>query len=160
MSSSNAWLLECGDALTVAVGDHEIVECVQPERYYSIPGTPDYCSSVLSWQGKLVPVMDMAAAIRDQRGLPPDASFVCLLSYQRAPKQALEYLALRISKRDLADDPRSGRHREEFQFFEVLFSLATIPGPPADPDEDSRFTLERRGYSQPALPARYPMSSY
>jgi chemotaxis signal transduction protein len=98
MSSSSAWLLECGDALTVAVGDHEIVECVQPERYYSIPGTPDYCSSVLSWQGKLVPVMDMAAAIRDQRGLPLDSSFVCLLSYQRAPKQPLEYLALRISK--------------------------------------------------------------
>ena len=43
MSSSNAWLLECGDTLTIAVGDHEIVECVQPERYYSIPGTPDYC---------------------------------------------------------------------------------------------------------------------
>jgi len=126
MSSSNAWLLECGDALTVAVGDHEIVECVQPERYYSIPGTPDYCSSVLSWQGKLVPVMDMAAAIHEQRGLPQDTSFVCLLSYQRAPKQPLEYLALRISKtpQKIQVDDEQVCELPEGDAFDLLKSVA------------------------------------
>ena len=107
MSSSNAWLLECGDVLTVAVSDHEIVECVHPERYYKVPGTPDYCSGVLAWQDKLVPVMDLAAALD---GIPKtllDTAFVCLLSYQLAPKQPLQYLALRINntpQKILVDD--------------------------------------------------------
>ena len=98
MSTSNAWLLECGDALTVAVSDHEIVECVQPERYFRIPGTPDYCCSVLAWQDKLVPVMDMAAALHDDHRAQSEWLFACLLSYQLAPKQPLQYLALRISQ--------------------------------------------------------------
>lgn len=98
MSISNAWLLECGDALTVAVSDHEIVECVQPERYFRIPGTPDYCCSVLAWQDKLVPVMDMAAALDDDHKVRSEPLFACLLSYQLAPKQPLQYLALPISQ--------------------------------------------------------------
>ena len=98
MSTSNAWLLKCDDALTVAVSDHEIVECVQPERYYSIPGTPDYCCSVLAWQDKLVPVMDMAAALHGDHETQSEPLYVCLLSYQLAPKQPLQYLALRISQ--------------------------------------------------------------
>ena len=126
MSSSSAWLLECGDTLTVAVGDHEIVECVQPERYYGIPGTPDYCSSVLSWQGKLVPVMDIAAAVNDERSLPQDTSFVCLLSYQRAPKQALEYLALRISNtpQKIQVDDEQVCELPEGNAFDLLKSVA------------------------------------
>jgi chemotaxis signal transduction protein len=98
MSTNNAWLLECGDALTVAVSDHEIVEYVQPERYYSIPGTPDYCCSVLAWQDKLVPVMDMAAVLYGDHKARSEPLFACLLSYQLAPKQPLQYLALSISQ--------------------------------------------------------------
>ena len=98
MSISNAWLLECGDALTVAVSDHEIVECVQPERYFKIPETPNYCCSVLAWQDKLVPVMDMTAALHADHRAQSEKLFACLLSYQLAPKQPLQYLALRISQ--------------------------------------------------------------
>ena len=96
MSSSNAWLLECSDALTVAVSDHEIVECVHPERYYRIPETPGHCSSVIAWQGKLIPVMDLTAALDSAHKAALDAALVCLLSYQLAPKQPLQYLALHI----------------------------------------------------------------
>jgi chemotaxis signal transduction protein len=97
MSSSNAWLLACSDTLTVAVSDHEIVECVQPERYFSVPATPNYCSSVIAWQDKLVPVMDLAAALDGANTIPLDKAFVCMLSFQLAPRQPLQYLALRIN---------------------------------------------------------------
>ena len=98
MSSSSAWLLECGDTLTVAVSDHEIVECVHPEQFYRIPETPDYCNNVLAWQDKLVPVMDMAAALHGAHKKQSEESFLCMLSYQLAAKQPLQYLALRISE--------------------------------------------------------------
>ncbi len=96
MSKSNAWLLECGDALTFAVGDHEIVECLQAVNFYPVPAAPHYCSSVIAWQDRLVPVMDIGAIFRghSQR----QAAFVCLLSYQLAPRQPLHYLAVPIMR--------------------------------------------------------------
>lgn len=96
MSGSNAWLLECSDTLTIAVGDHEIVECVQPEQLYPVPATPAYCSHVLAWQGRLVPVLDMALAFN--AGLRQESPYVCLLSYQAAPRQPLQYIAVPINR--------------------------------------------------------------
>jgi chemotaxis signal transduction protein len=94
---SNAWLLECDPALVVAVGDHEIVEYIQPQRSYAVPETPYYCNRVIAWQDKLVPVMDMAL-LTGIRNLQQELSFVCLLCYQLAPRAALQYLALRINR--------------------------------------------------------------
>lgn len=96
MSKSNAWLLECGDSLTFAVGDHEIVECLQAVHFYPVPAAPHYCSSVIAWQDRLVPVMDIGAIfqVHSQR----EAPFVCLLSYQQAPRQPLQYLAVPINR--------------------------------------------------------------
>ena len=97
MSSSNAWLLECDPALIVAVGDHEIVEYIQPQRCYSVPETPHYCNRVIAWQNRLVPVMDLAL-LTGIGSLQQELSFVCLLCYQLAPREALQYLALRINR--------------------------------------------------------------
>ena len=96
MSAGNAWLLECSDSLTVAVGDHEIVECVQPERAYAVPTTPGYCHHVIPWQGRLVPVLDMAEAF--QAGTRHESRYVCLLSYQEAPLQPLRYIGVPVSR--------------------------------------------------------------
>ena len=95
-ASSNAWLLECDPELIVAVGDHEIVEYIQPPQVYVVPETPAYCNRVIAWQDRLVPVMDMAQ-LTGIRNLQQEASFVCLLCYQLAPGEALQYLALRIN---------------------------------------------------------------
>jgi chemotaxis signal transduction protein len=93
---SNAWLLECAPTLIVAVGDHEIVEYIQPQQSYPVPETPHYCNRVIAWQGMLVPVMDLAlmTGVRSQQ---QELAFVCLLCYQLAPREALQYLALRIN---------------------------------------------------------------
>ena len=96
MSTSNAWLLECSDALTVAVADHEIVECVQPDQLFEVPTAPGYCRSVIPWQGRLVPVLDMASAF--QAGTRQDSRYVCLLSYQEAPHQPLRYIGVPVSR--------------------------------------------------------------
>jgi chemotaxis signal transduction protein len=94
---SNAWLLECDPELTVAVGDHEIVEYIQPQRSYAVPETPPYCNRVIVWQDKLLPVIDMAL-LTGVRELQQEVSYACLLRYQLAPRAALQYLALRINR--------------------------------------------------------------
>jgi chemotaxis signal transduction protein len=96
-TSSNAWLLECAPELIVAVSDHEIVEYIQPQRSYTVPQTPPYCNRVIAWQDKLLPVIDMAL-LTGVRNLQQELSFACLLRYQTAPRAALQYLALRISR--------------------------------------------------------------
>ena len=97
MSGASAWLLECADALTVAVADHEIVECIQPERFYPVPAAPPYCSTVVEWQGRLVPVMDMGQVFTATRA-PTQSTFVCLLAYQEAPRSPLQYIGLPVNK--------------------------------------------------------------
>ena len=95
MSSSNAWLLECSSRLTIAVGDHEIIECVQAQGEQLVPKAPFYCSTVLVWQQRAVPVFDLGAAT----GLADEGyanSMVCLLNYQQAPMQPLQQVALRV----------------------------------------------------------------
>jgi chemotaxis signal transduction protein len=62
-----------------------------------VPLAPHYCNSVLVWQNRLVPILDLAAAI----GLgehKTSTSIACLLNYQRAPRQPLQQLALRVNK--------------------------------------------------------------
>lgn len=95
MSTSDAWLLECGESLAVAVGDHEMVELLSSEHCQRVPGTPAHCSSVLVWQDDIVPVMDLGP-LHDGAESPRDRTYQCLLHYQEAPNAALQLLALEV----------------------------------------------------------------
>ena len=96
MTTSEAWLLECGDSLSIAVGDHEMVEYIQGPFCYSVPVSPAYCDSVLLWQDKFVPVMDIAAVF--DKPVDQANSVICLLNYQPEPNTALLQLAIRVNK--------------------------------------------------------------
>ena len=96
MSSAQAWLLECSETLIVAVADHEIVECIQPDAYHEVPSTPPYCNRVIQWQGRLVPVLDLGALYGSVASLS-EPSFVCLLAYQEAPGLPLQHLAVPVN---------------------------------------------------------------
>ena len=95
MSTSEAWLLDCGNSLAIAVGDHEMAEYVQDRSYHSVPGSPGYCHSVLVWQNNVVPVMDLSALQYGPGGELENFS-VCVLNYQEAPNTPLQHLALRV----------------------------------------------------------------
>jgi chemotaxis signal transduction protein len=95
MTVSEAWLLDCGNSLAIAVGDHEMAEYVQDRNFYSVPGSPGYCSSVLVWRNNIVPVMDLSALIFGAAGAQSNA-LVCMLNYQQEPSTPLQHLALRV----------------------------------------------------------------
>ena len=96
MTTSEAWLLNCGDSLSIVVADHEMVEYIQGPFCYSVPASPAYCDSVLLWQDKFVPVMDIAAVYDKPVG--QTNSVICLLNYQLEPNTALLQLAIRVNK--------------------------------------------------------------
>jgi chemotaxis signal transduction protein len=97
MSTSDAWLLECGETLSIAVGDHEMVELLQTESCHHVPGAPPYCSDVLQWHENMVPIMDIEV-LHDNAGRERSASYLCLLNYQEALDRPLQQLALRVDR--------------------------------------------------------------
>ena len=97
MSLSSAWLLQCGEELSIAVGDREMVELVQGQSSHPVPGSPAHCSSVLIWQESIVPIMDLAI-LYGGTGLDHRDSYLCLLNYQEAPNLPIQQLALRVSE--------------------------------------------------------------
>jgi chemotaxis signal transduction protein len=97
MTMSAAWLLECGDSLALAVGDHEMVEYAQQGKTWTVPGAPGYCSSVMVWQNRIVPIMNLRAL----QGGPAETGekpHVCVLNYQEAPGLPLQQLAVCVTR--------------------------------------------------------------
>ncbi len=97
MSTVEAWLLDCGEDLAFAVGDHEMVELLQAQQCHHVPGSPHYCSQVLLRDEEIIPVMDVDALHRGAAP-PPFDSYLCLLQYQDAPHAALKQLAVRVRR--------------------------------------------------------------
>ncbi len=95
MSTSNAWLLDCGESLSIAVGDGEIAELLPAERYQQEQGSSGQGSNVLLWQDKNVPIMD-AGLLHNGGSLGWSESYLCLLNFQAAPNMPLQQLALRV----------------------------------------------------------------
>ncbi len=94
MTVSDAWLLETNHSLSIAIGDHEMVEYIHAPACFSVPGSPEYCNKVLSWQDNLVPVMDLGILL----GQPAIevGSFTSLVAYQDQPRSPLQYLAIKV----------------------------------------------------------------
>lgn len=97
MTISEAWFLECGNSLALAVCDHEMAEYVQPQQTWTVPGAPQYCARVMVWQNNIVPIMDIAA-LEGGAMLDAEQSHVCVLHYQVAPQQPLQQLAVRVTR--------------------------------------------------------------
>jgi chemotaxis signal transduction protein len=94
VSVSNAWLLEPNDLLSIAIGDHEMVEYLDSSTCFPVPGAPNYCNQVLYWKNKLVPVMDLGVLLR--KPVQGSGAFMSLIAYQQQPGLALQYLALKV----------------------------------------------------------------
>jgi hypothetical protein len=60
---TNAWLLDFGQGLRAAVGTRVLVHLIDNPAVFTLPYTPSYCRQVVFWQGRLLPVMDMAARL-------------------------------------------------------------------------------------------------
>ena len=63
MASANAWLLDLGGATQVAIGTRELVQIVEAPNTFSVPLTPACSRSVMFWQKRIVPVLDLSIRV-------------------------------------------------------------------------------------------------
>lgn len=97
MSTSDAWLLDCGESLSIAVGDHEMVELVQTGDQYPVTTASEQGTEVVQWQEKVVPVMEVGS-LHSGGGQESPGPYLCLLNYQASAGMPLQQLALRVAR--------------------------------------------------------------
>ena len=60
MSSANAWLLNLGCDMQVAIGMRELVQIIDAPNTFTVPLTPACSRKVMFWQKRMVPVLDLS----------------------------------------------------------------------------------------------------
>lgn len=97
MTASDAWLLVIDDSLLIAIGEHEMVEFINTPISFTVPGAPQYCDSVLFWQQKMAPIMDIPTLLG--RTEPESrTTMMGLVAYQEKPGVAVKQLALHLKE--------------------------------------------------------------
>lgn len=107
MADSTAWILELDSQLYAAVGELDMVHLLQSPPLLTIPGTPYYCNTVLVWQDRIIPLLDLLAWLEGYP-LPREHTVVAICAYQTQPKAPVQYGAL-----SLATIPTRARFSDE-----------------------------------------------
>ena len=89
----NAWVLDFGMGYRAAVGTRELFHLIDVPTSYIVPCTPAYCRSVLFWQGKLLPMMDMSSRVG---GAELDAPYIAVVGYQSKRGELPQFGALKM----------------------------------------------------------------
>lgn len=94
MSGMNAWILDFGMGYRAAVGGKELLHLVDMPTTFTVPCTPMYCHRVLSWQDRLLPVMDVASKLG---GMSQDSPFIGVIGYQQKRGEYPQFGALLLA---------------------------------------------------------------
>lgn len=89
----NAWILDVGLAHKLALGGRELLHLVDVPATYAVPYTPDYCCQVIVWQGRLLPLMDLACRLG---AAPQPARFAAVVGYQEGRGEAASFGAISL----------------------------------------------------------------
>lgn len=93
-SRTNAWLLNFGHDLRAAVGARVLLHVIDNPKLHAVPCTPAYCHNVISWQGQLLPALDMASLLDD---IPQAPLLLAIAAYQDHSENVTRFGALLIS---------------------------------------------------------------
>lgn len=94
MASVNAWVLDLGMGYKAAVGGRELLHLIDIQESFAVPCTPSYCRRVLFWQGKLLPLMDVAGRLN---GATREMPFVAVVGYQHKRGEYPQFGALQLA---------------------------------------------------------------
>ncbi|MDJ0832371.1 MAG: chemotaxis protein CheW [Gammaproteobacteria bacterium] len=96
MAVSEAWLIDCGENLQIAVSRAEMTEYLLSPVSFAIPGTPDYCSHVAFWQNDFLPIFDLN--LLQKKTAEYGDHLLAVLAFQQEPNTPLSHLAIALEK--------------------------------------------------------------
>ena len=104
MPVSNAWLLSFSEHVSAAVGSMELVHILSSVPELSeIPHSPSFCQYSISWEGHLLPVMDIATYLDGERNNKEreacyNSGLIGVVAYIDTEKKQQSYGALLLNK--------------------------------------------------------------
>lgn len=63
MNDVAAWLMQVDRTSRVAVGQLELIHIIATPDYIEVPKTPAYCTRVVVWNNKIIPVLDLSMLV-------------------------------------------------------------------------------------------------
>ena len=94
MKNLNAWVLDLGLGYKVALGIREILHLIDAPATFTVPCTPPYCSKVVPWQGRMLPVMELASRL-DGKSIA--GQFIAVVGYQKVRGEYPQFGALLLT---------------------------------------------------------------
>ncbi len=133
MPSMNAWVLDFGMGYKAAVGTRELFHLIDIPSAFVVPCTPAYCHRILFWQGKLLPLMDVASRLS---GAGHEAPFVAVVGYQQKRGEYPQFGAVQLvspPSQVAVSDEQACKLPDELQGWDELaiscFEYNSIPIP-------------------------------
>jgi hypothetical protein len=96
MSRVSAWITDVSPGCRAALGVRDLLHLVPTPVTVRIPRAPAHCCSVLRWEGRLLPVVDLAVLLD---GAEPQAEYRCVgvVGYRAAGESAISFGALGLT---------------------------------------------------------------
>lgn len=95
MNGADAWLLPIDSATRIAVGRLELVHIVESPEYFEVPKTPNYCTRVFFWNGRIIPIIDVSVLV-NKSPINSRANIVAIANYLNERTQEYEYGGIRL----------------------------------------------------------------
>jgi hypothetical protein len=97
MARGQAWILALGGPARVAIGERELVHLAYDVPSSRVPYAPPYCSRVCFWEGRALPVLDLAVRA-GVASAALDIRFAAVVGYRNHDDAFLQYgvLPLRV----------------------------------------------------------------
>jgi chemotaxis signal transduction protein len=94
MSSANAWLLDIGESMRVAIGMRELVQIIELPNTFGVPLAPASSNKVMFWQKRLLPVLDLSIRLNhtESRG-----NLLAIVAYQERESAAAGLAAIIVT---------------------------------------------------------------
>jgi len=93
---SHAGLLKPAADLQIAVPEYQMAEYVVDPDLAPVPLAPQHCRSVLFWQDKIVPLMELAQLAGNDSAGPVES--VVVMAYQNQPGAPLRYVGIAVAE--------------------------------------------------------------
>ncbi|MCP5158474.1 MAG: hypothetical protein H6975_03495 [Gammaproteobacteria bacterium] len=97
LQGSNAWVLALDHRWFAAIGERELVHLVETPTLLEVPTCPYFCRSVLAWNDRLLPAIDLAAWLQQQPRVDHHWKLAGIVAYQPAPGVMPDYGALLLA---------------------------------------------------------------
>lgn len=95
---SQAWILDIGCTLPVAIGSRELLQLISAPQPYTVPLAPAYCQHVVAWQDRLLAVMDLSQRLTASAQSFTENSLLAVVAFQSLLTHQVEVAAIMLTQ--------------------------------------------------------------